>query len=404
MTDTVTPEVSTTVADGEASGQTDSLPGDLFDAVIELVNSTLPDFITVAINTEAQRKYIFDHISDSLRSRIATQGNVARNLDPKDEAERQMLIATIENLSRHKEEAESLREEIKELRSNADMQKRAFTDRITDLDRQIATLHSEKERILRARKKKGADESDSAEKEAIIADLNSKIEAFTAQVEQLNADVEKERTLKEQLEMKASMTDAMLNNLRAEAARAKEDLAKAQADLNVAAEIQEKLEMFEQVKERKDAKILELSEKIKTLTARLEETPSQPADNEEIARLKEQNASLSQTIETNLYNQANSEMKLRGEIKRLRAELDLALEKISATPSVPVLIDEPAIQPVARKRRGRPRKNRETIDGNIDNTDWLDVPEGSRKFDPDFGYHEPARRVIPANDAQLSLF
>ena len=99
-------------------------------------------------------------------------------------------------------------------------------------------------------------------------------------------------------------------------------------------------------------------------------------------------------------------MKLRSEIKQLRAELEATAEKLRQAESAPKLIDEPAAAstPAPRKRRGRPRKSRESVDGNIDSTDWLDLPESPRKFDPDFGYHEPQRPVVPENDAQLSLF
>ena len=37
-----------------------SLPGDLFDALIELFNSTMPDFVAKCLSTDAQRRYLFD--------------------------------------------------------------------------------------------------------------------------------------------------------------------------------------------------------------------------------------------------------------------------------------------------------------------------------------------------------
>ncbi|MDE5785371.1 MAG: hypothetical protein K2H98_02465 [Duncaniella sp.] len=400
-------DASLHVKDEKSAPAPGDLPGDIFDAVIELFNSTMPEFVSSSLNTEAQRKYIYDHISASLRARIeaAVSGEAAAlesaGLD--DDEERRQLIDT---LSDAKDEASSLREEMRKLRSSADRQKRALTDRITDLDRRLNEVKAEKERILTSRKpQRGDDSAKIAQQDETIARLNEQITSLNSRIEQLDADVEKERTLKEQLELKATMTDTMINDLRAQASQAKEELSKAEAELAIAAEIQDKLERFEQIKERKDAKINELSEKIKQLTSALESAPAAPtADSDEIARLRDENASLSHTIETNLYNQANAEMKLRNEIKQLRAELDDTLAKLQAAQSAPALIETtPAAQP-PRRRRGRPRKSREALDGNIDSTDWLDESESTGKFAPDFGYHEPPRTIVPENDAQLSLF
>lgn len=384
-------------APAPAAAPAGDLPGDIFDAVIELFNSTMPEFVAKSLNTEAQRKYIYDHISASLRARMAAAVAGQIPEEPKQEAKAD-------------DEAAKLREELRKLRSNADRQKRALTDRITDLDRRLNEAKAEKERILTARKSRlAADFPELAEKDQTIAGLNEEVAALKTRIEELDAEIANQRTLNEQLELKATMSDQMINSLQAETSRAREELAKAEADLSVAAEIQAKLELFEEVKERKDAKITELAEKVKQLTAQLENTPAPApapdtkAAEEEILRLRDENASLSHTIETNLYNQANSEMKLRAEIKQLRSELDKTLEKLQAAESAPRLIDEPAA-PATRKRRGRPRKSREALDGNLDSTDWLDVPESARKFDPDFGYHEPPRTVVPENDAQLSLF
>ncbi|MDE6582178.1 MAG: hypothetical protein K2K47_06615 [Duncaniella sp.] len=396
----------------DVSENTDDLPGDIFDAVIELFNSTMPEFVSQSLNTEAQRKYIYDHISASLRARIAAavSGETPESQSAEDDAERQQLMDT---LSDAKDEACSLREEMRKLRSDAARQKRALTDRIADLDRRLNEVKAEKERIITSRKPRvPANSPDMAEKDETISRLNSEVASLTARIGELDAEITKQRTLNEQLELKASMSDTMINNLQAETSRAREELSKAETELAVAAQIQEKLELFEQVKERKDAKITELAEKVKQLTEQIENTPAPvtapdtSAAEDEILRLRDENASLSHTIETNLYNQANSEMKLRSEIKQLRAELEATAEKLRQAESAPKLIDEPAAAsaPAPRKRRGRPRKSRESVDGNIDSTDWLDLPESPRKFDPDFGYHEPQRPVVPENDAQLSLF
>lgn len=382
----------------EAALLDEALPGDIFDAVIKLFNYEMPEFVATSLSVESQRKYIYDHISDSLRRRIS---NLAPSVSavPADPAVAEQLDEATRDLAQAREEADRLRDELKKARSGADRQKRALTDRINDLDRQVTKLRSEKERILTSRKGENfVDKSVVEEKDSVISGLEAEIAA-------LKTEVEKERTLKEQLEVKATMTDAMINDLQAEAAKAREDLQAANENLAVAAEIQEKLDLFEQVKERKDAKIAELNAKVKSLKEELEKMRGMlTGDADTVDSLRTENASLRRTIETNLYNQANSELKLRNEIKELKVRLEKAEESLAAASEAPSLLSSE--QPSAaqqRRRRGRPRKQ-QTLDDGLDNTDWLDVPAGSRKFDPDFGYHEPPRRVVPENDAQLSLF
>ncbi|MDE7145291.1 MAG: hypothetical protein K2O30_03965, partial [Duncaniella sp.] len=48
----------------------ETLPADLFDAVIKLFNEQQPDFVKTSLSTDAQRKYIVDSIADSLKDRI----------------------------------------------------------------------------------------------------------------------------------------------------------------------------------------------------------------------------------------------------------------------------------------------------------------------------------------------
>ena len=165
------------------------------------------------------------------------------------------------------------------------------------------------------------------------------------------------------------------------------------------------MESFEQVKARLEARILELKEALKEA--------KRPEREEQIARLNEENASLRHTIENNLYNQANSENRLRNEIKQLRRELEQATTTvISSSPAATYGEHKPAVaepSPVAPgapaaperpapRRRGRPKKVK--LDDDLDNTEWF----SGHKDDPDFGYHEPPRRPSNDNAAQLSLF
>lgn len=431
----------------------ESLPADIFDAVIEIFNQAQPEFVRECLNVEAQRRYIFNSLSESLRGRVKTALASDNREWEKEKCELEKRIAELEG---DDNEISRLRKDNKRLQLSVDRQKRALLDRINDLETQVVRQSEEKERFysrkrtpeteelakanarvkeleeesakltaeindLRNAPEKAPDsqgeapaaesatatESASAELEQCQAELERQKEAFgqataawaeekatlEAERDTLKEEVSRQTTLREQLEMKTSMSDVMINDLRNQAASARGELEKFQHEQEEAMEqIREQLDGFEELKARKDAKISEL---------------------------QESNTSLRRTIETNLYNQANSEMKLRREIKDLKAELEKlspkpAAEPVAASAPVPspaVVRHAPASAAASQeaaelprtekpaRRRGRPKKVR--IDNDLDNTEWF---AGAKHDDPDFGYHEPPRRPVNDNEAQLSLF
>ncbi|WP_439711441.1 hypothetical protein, partial [Duncaniella muris] len=205
-----------------------------------------------------------------------------------------------------------------------------------------------------------------------------------AECGKLREEAARQSTLREQLEVKTSMSDNMINDLRNQAAAARRELETMQQEqLQAVEHIQKELDGFEELKARKDAKI---------------------------AELQESNASLRRTIETNLYNQANSEMRLRKQIKELQSKLDSTATAVESAPEyarpadqgLEIGFDDAPKAPEKQsqqRRRGRPRKVK--IDSSLDNTEWFS--EGKHD-DPDFGYHEPPRKPANDNEAQLSLF
>ncbi len=358
----------------EVSMQDDTLAGDIFDALINLFNDQQPEFIKNCLSTDEQRKYILNSIDESLRNRMATA------CDPTHAAkvwenQRTALERRIAALQNKEKDTETLRQENRRLQLSVDRQKRALLDRINDLESQVAKLNADKERMYTDKKL------------PVDTQLLDKAHIRIAELEE---EVKRQTTLREQLEVKTKMSDAMINDLRKQAAPAREELEKnVEEQESIVAQIQEQLEGVEALKARKDARITELQEALNA--AKAEDWEGQ------VAKLNEENNSLRRTIENNLYNQANSEMRLRSEIKELRQKLesrgDQANDQSTPQPTAPQE-DRPA-----SRRRGRPKKVR--IDSDLDNTEWF---AGGKKDDPDFGYHEPPRRPVNDNEAQLSLF
>lgn len=413
----------------EKPSVTESLPNDLFDAVIAVFNEAQPDFVKKCLDTEAQRKYLIASIDSRLREQVE---NAARTSADRWKEEKSRLESRIAELEGDDNVIAVLRKENRRLQLSVDRQKRALLDRINDLESQVARQAEEKERFYSHRKPNPSDEELSqakarieeleatiasneealknqaalgntdaetpaaeteartiseqeqqiAEQEKQIAERDSRIAELTSECDKLREEAARQSTLREQLEVKTSMSDNMINDLRNQAAAARRELETMQEEqLQAVEQIQKEIDAFEDLKARKDAKISEL---------------------------QDSNASLRRTIETNLYNQANSEMRLRKEIKDLQAQLDAAKNAVESDSAVsePYREDESASADSAKaaekssaRRRGRPRKVK--IDSSLDNTDWF---SGGKHDDPDFGYHEPPRKPVNDNEAQLSLF
>lgn len=427
-------------AAGDHPAQADAeLAGDLFDALIEQFNQAQPEFVRECLSTEAQRAYLFNSLSENLRTRMERALTDCTTSSSRTTGETERLRKRINELETEIETTEALRQENRKLHLSVERQKRALLDRINDLESQVAKYHSEKEKFY-TEKHNPADsalietstarvkelEQTVADKEKELSERESKIAEHEARIAEMEksiaerddtiaghqSEMAEQVSIREQLEVKIQMSDHMINDLRNQVAAARQEYEDTCTQQQLALEqIHDQVATFEQVKERLENRISELKESLKQEKARNLD--------EQISRLNEENASLRHTIENNLYNQANSEMKLRNEIKQLKLQLENSnAQSITASPEgtyeskkdaraeeSPVSPHQ-AISPAEpsksqSKRRGRPKKVK--IDDELDNTDWFSH-SGGHKDDPDFGYHEPPRRPSNDNAAQLSLF
>lgn len=113
--------------------ETAVLAGDLFDALIEMFNASMPDFVAKCLSTDAQRQYLLDSLDGSLRRRIAQAAP--------------MCPAPAPAAPAHDDDSARLRDEMERLRLSAERQKRALTDRVLDLQSKIEDLQAEKEQL-----------------------------------------------------------------------------------------------------------------------------------------------------------------------------------------------------------------------------------------------------------------
>jgi len=334
-----------------ASDGSDALAGELFSAVITLFNDWQPQFVRDCISTEAQRRFLYNSLSAELRRHIGDLGLTGGM--PDDDDCRRELQQEVERLTSELRKTDDLRNTLEQTRLSAERQKRALSDRVVDLTQQVAALEEKNERY-------------------ILSGASGAAKGSIAEVERLTAEVERLTTLNEQLDTKARMSDAMLSEMKTRCSESKMEAEKLAEQLSELGEIHQQLDKVEQVIARKDAVIAELNEKIAAAGA---EADKIKALEEKIASLKSERETLRKTIETNLYNQAHSELNLRKQIKTLEAQL--------ASDAGGEATDTP-------KKSRRRRK--------------ADTAQPDTADEPDFGYKAPQRPRHRDDDSQMSLF
>ncbi len=392
--------------------QVEKIRNAIFDGVVELFNKSMPDFIKSSIDEEAQKSYIFNSLDASVKNYIENIASDARRrCETKWNNERARTQNEMASLKAQLKELEESKNEWKRQQLSVERQKRALSDRLHDLENQVASLEAEKEQydlenksLINKLKVSGVKEDDvenlrqeveRLQKELAAARENSPssegIETNNEELEQKDAEITR---LKERLSALESMAQGIdstekINELEKQVAElttelgaAKEELSQARSELEIASEIQTEIEKFETLKKKKDERITELqAENI--------------SKSETIESLNKEISSLKRTIEDNLYKQAEAETILRNEIEQLKQN-NRRQEKDDLPQS---------------KRKQRKVKI-SAIDESIADTDWLvsTPPKGTstrsitETADTEFGWKSPAKKVTPENDAQMSLF
>lgn len=392
--------------------QVEKIRNAIFDGVVELFNKSMPDFIKSSIDEEAQKSYIFNSLDASVKNYIENIASDARRrCETKWNNERARTQNEMASLKAQLKELEESKNEWKRQQLSVERQKRALSDRLHDLENQVASLEAEKEQydlenksLINKLKVSGVKEDDvenlrqeveRLQKELAaareISPSSEGIETNNEELEQKDAEIKR---LKERLSALESMAQGIdstekINELEKQVAElttelgaAKEELSQARSELEIASEIQTEIEKFETLKKKKDERITELqAENI--------------SKSETIESLNKEISSLKRTIEDNLYKQAEAETILRNEIEQLKQN-NRRQEK----------------DDLPQTKRKQRKVKISAIDESIADTDWLvsTPPKGTstrsitETADTEFGWKSPAKKVTPENDAQMSLF
>ncbi len=372
----------------------EDMSGKIFDAVIELFNTSQPDFVKECLSIESQRMYILSHINQETKHLLDKQIAIARAKGERQwQAERKKMADDLISVKADMKTLKSQRDEFRTAQLSETRQKRALKDRIHDLETKIATLEAEKEQFQL--------ENRSMVNKLRVANVrnssgNTSDEAELIRLATENVKLQDNINL---LRDKLTAADTQIKEL--QSSSHDED------NIEDLKEIEEQIKQFELIKEKKDAKISALSKSVRQKEQDIAQMKSIINEHQQTTKkLQEEIKSLRNTIEANLRSHAIAENELKQKIKN---QSDNSANKPEGEPT-PVKNTEIPTEEPAEKTQPKQNVKISVIDELMQSTDWFVAPTitpnpvKKTEADDSFGYKEPVRKPTRENDNQLSLW
>lgn len=363
----------------------------IFGSVIQIFNESLPKFVAESVDPKVQADLIRKALDQDIQKYLDSLSETARQYcEQQWKQTRTALEDEIAAAKAKSAEVQRKSDEFQQRQLSADRQRRALSERVHDLETQLAKLEAEREQL-------------DLEKRSLVnrlrvaavqgsADVPAEALADPAEVEKLKQTIAEMQSgidsLKEQNRVTAEMLDDQRKRLAAankelEEARqllaAKEkELAEANDTITQFNEVVPQMQKVDELLTAKEEKIKQLR---KTISAR---------DNEITA--------LRKTISDNMHAQALREKDLQQEIAKLKG----AAPKPSTLITISEPIDEEPSPQISEEELS-------AIERSFESDEWFtnSKPEDTppmRPDDSDFGYQEPKRKKHQPDPNQLSLF
>lgn len=417
--DTATGTTSATASDtghteDYAPRNDENLTADIFTAVVNLFNESLPPFLKETVDTDAQKRYIYDSLDSSLKQRLAeAESQAARRAETRFSSEHTTLRNEIDTLKTKSHDLEQKNADIRQQQLSADRQKRALSDRVHDLESQIAALEAEREQydlenksLLNKIKAAGVVENDTERLRAEVDSLRRQLKespagSDTAGLEKLTAENAALTEALDTLKAKQDIADAMVEDMRKKTADLRKELEEKEQLLAAA---NKKADEAERLRAEFTAVEQQMSLIEEVIAKRDKKIESQK---QSIEVLETEAASLRDTIARNLALQAETEDTLRRRI----AELE-------ASPTTPVVLGD------IDSGSDDLSAGDDLVSPKISDTDLIEIEESfslgpviettdttrivaartARESESDETRNSRRRRHDNDNDAQMSLF
>ena len=330
----------------------DEIPEGIFDGLVDIINANLSPMVLKCLDVEAEKKYLYEALGPKFKDFVKSAKEnglaLARDEWAREKGE---LNGKIEDFKARCESAENDMKEMKAMKMSEERQKLALKERIRNLEDQVATAEAEKEQydlenksLLNKLKVSQVKSEANEEAEKEIQELTAQIVALKKKLAEGGSDDEKVKQIEDEFNAKMEINNALLNEIRAEAAKNKEELATVTAELeNVKSERDEAVASADNVKADLDnaneelakakSELAEMSDNLSVLDDiqeqldKVEEFKKKKED--EISALQEKIALLEQE-KANALERLHGEDVMRGQIAELELEISSSKEKVTA--------------------------------------------------------------------------
>lgn len=312
---------------------TNVLPEQIFETVVSIFNESLPAFVGSSVDAEAQRRYLYNALDDSMKEYLTRLDENARSrCEARWEQRRRNLESQMEAMREKMKKDEGESNDVKKLQLSAERQKRALTDRVRDLENQLTTMQAENEqyilenktlvnrlRVAAVKGEAGADGEPLADPE-LLAELEQTRKRETELMELLDrergrsesaaTELQELQTAHQQLSERFADAEKEIAKLNEgiEKSRVKDDLGDAMlTELNEKAATLEKRSVgLEQEKEALEKELQAVKESLAMAESSLEEarqaigakSETEKDEAEKLAELENENIELKETVET----------------------------------------------------------------------------------------------------------
>lgn len=398
----------------------------IFDHVVEQFNAALPDFLKNSVDPEREKRQLYESLSDDLKKQLSSlEAAVTARVDAAWRTEREKLQTDLQAVRKSAKDIENKRNELKSQQLSAERQKRAMTERIHDLEKQMLELSARKEQIelenksmLNKVKVAGVYEKELDElRKEMIAMQNQSPDEAKQQNAQLQAKItEMEKANKQLKQSEAelkSKTAELEKKLREQASADSETTGEIERLKKIEAEyttlvaqmeqVEKQLSKIDDVNAGKDRKIAELKKDIGAKTDLLAEKENIIGEKERlIASLRKQLADAEKQQSAprdNAPSKPEPTKVQESHPKRPERERKEAVNQ-----------PKPAPTPQQAPKTTKPERNKQpkpvTLDDDlISDTDWIVKPSPKKSNQNSRGdRNRNVGRAAQNDDGQMSLW
>lgn len=198
-----------------------AVPAEIFRTVVAIFNRSLPDFLESSVDTSRQEQYLYNALEKGMKGYLDSLEVQARR---RYQELRQSDMLKVENELKQLREGLRQKEEdsteARKLQLSAERQKRALTERVHDLEKQIATMEADAEQLDLENKSLVNKLRLSAIQEKDLENAKAEDAERSATIEKLRGENKELADALEQMQLKQTLGETMVNDLQSRASEA----------------------------------------------------------------------------------------------------------------------------------------------------------------------------------------